>query len=137
MKHLEIDHIYDDGAEERTKYGSSDKIYGWYLEHQDLAFRRLQPLCKEHHEDKHHPLIEQWSKLIPDTKPKQKYNLFNDIIKKLQGDNQLPVKEEILIKELVKHDPFNFPEEPERYIRKMLREAFIYEAKPDCYLSLW
>ena len=28
---LEIDHIYNDGENERTKYGSSEKIYGWYI----------------------------------------------------------------------------------------------------------
>lgn len=129
IKHLEIDHIHNDGADERTKYGSSEKIWGWYLEHQDLAFRQLQPLCKEHHELKHHPIILQNPKSIP----KQQMQLFMDTLRGLEGDNKTSVKEEILIKELEKSELFTLEDESKNYIRRMLREASIWESEPICY----
>jgi len=137
IKHLEIDHIFNDGAEERTQYGSTDKIYGWYLENQDQAFRRLQPLCKEHHREKHNPFS--WDKDVDlgvlQGKPRDevsKMKFFMDVLKSLEGDNKVPVEENLFVTELVKTEKFQ-QDEARNYIRRMLREASIYESKPGHY----
>ena len=131
IKSLEIDHIFNDGADERTEYGSSEKIYGWYLEHQNQAFRRLQPLCKEHHEEKHHP------RLGHDFLNKKQQNtlrieLLMDCLQALEGDNKTPVDEGLLVTYLAHTGQFT-EEDAISYIRRMLREASIYESMPGCY----
>jgi len=133
VKHLEIDHIYNDGAEERTKYGSTEKIYGWYLEHENQAFRRLQPLCKEHHNEKHHPLTVDFGVL--QGKPRneiRKIQIFLDVLKDMEGDTKFPVSIIPFITNLVLTGKFT-NQEAKDYIKRMLREASIYESKPDHY----
>jgi len=134
IKELEIDHIYDDGGDERTKYGSSEKIWSWYLEHQDQAFRRLQPLCKEHHHEKHNPILP-FDLETFQGKPRSevsKMQLFMDILKSLEGDNKVPTPEKYLVDQLVITDKFT-EKEAKNYIKKMLKEASIYESKPGSY----
>ena len=131
IKHLEIDHIYNDGAEERTKYGSTEKIYGWYLQHEDKAFRRLQPLCKEHHNEKHHPITTIDYGLLHG-RPRDeigKIQLCLDVLKEMEGDRKHPIPIKPLIDNLVVTGKFT-DKEAENYIKKMLREAEIYESKP-------
>ena len=134
VKDLEIDHIYDDGADERTKYGSSEKIWGWYLEHQDQAFRRLQPLCKEHHNEKHHPIFSFDFEMLPGKPRIEVSNMqsFMDVLKGLEGDNMKAVEESYFVSELEKTEKFT-AKEARDYIRRMLREASIYESKPGHY----
>jgi len=146
IKDLEVDHIFNDGAQERTKYGSPEKIYGWYLENPDQAFRRLQPLCKVHHDEKHfvikfqedffHQGIEQKVELgVLQGKPRSEVSrmeLFMDILKGLEGNPKIPVEETVFVKELEKSEKFP-DDEPRKYIRRMLREASIYESRPGAY----
>lgn len=134
IKHLEIDHIYNDGAEERTKYGSTEKIYGWYLENEDQAFRRLQPLCKEHHNEKHHPITSIDGSILTG-KPRYeitKMQLFLKVLKDMEGENKTQVLEKPFIDHLVLTDKFT-DQEAKNYIKRMLREASIYESKSGCY----
>jgi len=133
IKHLQIDHIYDDGADERTKYGPSEKIYGWYIEHQEEAFRRLQPLCREHHDEKHHPIFD-WNNISNYENKFTKMQLFMDVIKSLEGVNREPVPIEKLEVKL-KETGFEYNESSE-YITQILREGAIYESKPGCYNSV-
>ncbi len=129
IKYLEVDHIYDDGEDERTKYGSSEKIYGWYLQHSDKAFRRLQPLCIGHHYEKHHPI------LIKLPIPKQfltKEEVFMDVMKILEKEDKRPVEKSILIQELVKTQEFT-KETSENYIGRYLQEFLIYESRKGHY----
>jgi len=131
IKYLEIDHIYDDGGDERTKYGSSEKIWSWYLEHQYQAFMRLQPLCKEHHNEKHTPILPFDFEVKPRSEV-SKMQLFMDILKSLEGDNKVPVPEKYIVDQLVITDKFT-EKEAKNYIKKMLDEASIYESKPGSY----
>jgi len=130
IKDLEVDHIFYDGAEERTRYGSSEKIYGWYLEHHDQAFKRLQPLCKEHHRERHNTLeCFRFHKKLRDF---SKIDLFMVVLKNLEGESKTPISKEILIVHLVETDKFTH-QEAENYIRKMQRESSIYESKAGSY----
>jgi replicative DNA helicase Mcm len=61
-----------------------------------------------------------------------KMQLFMDVLKSLEGDNKIPVEERTFVKELEKSEKFT-EEEARNYIRRMLREASIYESKPGHY----
>jgi replicative DNA helicase Mcm len=61
-----------------------------------------------------------------------KMQLFMDILKGLEGDNKVSVEEKIFIQELEKSEKFT-QDEARNYIRRMLREASIYESKPGHY----
>ncbi len=61
-----------------------------------------------------------------------KMQLFVDVLKSLEGDNKIPVEEKLFVKELEKSGKFTV-EEARNYIRRMLREASIYESKPGHY----
>ena len=61
-----------------------------------------------------------------------KMQLFMDVLKSLEGDNKVAVEEKTFIKELEKSGKFT-EEEARNYIRRMLREASIYESKPGHY----
>ncbi|MGY5144348.1 MAG: minichromosome maintenance protein MCM [Candidatus Nitrosopumilus sp. bin_32a] len=61
-----------------------------------------------------------------------KMQLFMDVLKGLEGDNKVPVEEKVFVKELEKSEKFT-EEEARNYIRRMLREASIYESKPGHY----
>ena len=57
-----------------------------------------------------------------------KLQLFMDVLKSLEGDSKTPVEEKLFIKELAKTGKFT-EEEARNFIRRMLREASIYESK--------
>jgi len=61
-----------------------------------------------------------------------KMQLFMDVLKSLEGDNKIAVEEKLFVKELEKSGKFTV-EEARNYIRRMLREASIYESKPGHY----
>jgi replicative DNA helicase Mcm len=61
-----------------------------------------------------------------------KMQLFMDVLKGLEGDNKVPVDERTFVQELEKSEKFT-EEEARNYIRRMLREASIYESKPGHY----
>lgn len=61
-----------------------------------------------------------------------KMQLFMDVLRSLEGDNKMAVEERLFIKELVKSGKFT-EEEARNYLRRMLREASIYESKPGHY----
>ena len=61
-----------------------------------------------------------------------KMQLFMDVLKGLEGDNKVSVEERTFVKELEKSEKFT-EEEARNYIRRMLREASIYESKPGHY----
>lgn len=60
-----------------------------------------------------------------------KMQLFMDVLKLLEGENKIPVEEELFVTELIKK---NFTEEEARnYVGRMLREASIYQSRPGYY----
>jgi len=61
-----------------------------------------------------------------------KMQLFMDVLKSLEGDNKIAVEEKLFVKELEKSGKFTV-EDARNYIRRMLREASIYESKPGHY----
>ncbi len=61
-----------------------------------------------------------------------KMQLFMDILKSMEGDNKVAVEERAFVKELEKTEKFT-EEEARNYVRRMLREASIYESKPGHY----
>jgi replicative DNA helicase Mcm len=61
-----------------------------------------------------------------------KMQLFMDVLKSLEGENKAPVEEKLFITELVKSNKFT-EEEARNYVRRMLREASIYESRPGHY----
>ena len=61
-----------------------------------------------------------------------KMQLFMDVLKGLEGDNKVAVEERTFVQELEKTEKFT-EEEARKYIRRMLREASIYESKPGHY----
>jgi len=61
-----------------------------------------------------------------------KMQLFMDVLKSLEGENKAAVEEKLFITELVKSGKFT-EEEARNYIRRMLREASIYESRPGHY----
>ncbi|MEM3089186.1 MAG: hypothetical protein QXY22_01305 [Candidatus Nitrosotenuis sp.] len=139
IESLEVDHIYNDGAEERSKYGSVEKIYAWYLQHPEQAFRRLQPLCKDCHSMKTYAINKSLDESIIELGSLQgmppeisKLQIFMNVLKTLEGDLKKPVDEKLFVDELVKTTKFTL-EEARNFIRRMLREATIYESKPGYY----
>jgi DNA replicative helicase MCM subunit Mcm2 (Cdc46/Mcm family) len=61
-----------------------------------------------------------------------KLQLFMDVLKSLEGDSKTAVEEKLFVKELAKTGKFT-EEEARNFIRRMLREASIYESKPGHY----
>ena len=61
-----------------------------------------------------------------------KMQLFMDVLRGLEGDNKIPVEEKLFVRELEKSDKFT-EDEARNYIRRMLREASIYESRPGHY----
>ena len=61
-----------------------------------------------------------------------KMQLFMDVLKSLEGENKAAVEEKLFITELVKSGKFT-EEEARNFIRRMLREASIYESRPGHY----
>ena len=61
-----------------------------------------------------------------------KMQLFMDILRSLEGEPKTPVEEKLFLKELEKSTKFT-ADEARNYIRRMLREASIYESKPGHY----
>ncbi|MDH3276616.1 MAG: minichromosome maintenance protein MCM [Nitrosopumilus sp.] len=61
-----------------------------------------------------------------------KMQLFMDVLKALEGDHKAAVDEKTFVKELEKTEKFT-EEEARTYIRRMLREASIYESSPGHY----
>ena len=61
-----------------------------------------------------------------------KMQLFMDVLRSLEGDNKVAVEERAFVHELEKSEKFT-EEEARNYIRRMLREASIYESKPGHY----
>ncbi len=61
-----------------------------------------------------------------------KLQLFMDVLKSLEGDSKTPVEEKLFVKELTKTGKFT-EEEAKNFVRRMLREASIYESKPGHY----
>ena len=59
--------------------------------------------------------------------------LFMDVLKSLEGDNKVAVEERLFIKELEKSGKFSLKKKLETILRRMLREASIYESKPGHY----
>ena len=57
---------------------------------------------------------------------------FMEVLKSLEGEPKSPVLEQTFIDELVKSEKFN-EVEAKNYIRRMVREASIYESKPGYY----
>ena len=55
-----------------------------------------------------------------------------EILQTLEGEPKKPVEESKLIEELVKTEKFT-EEEARNIVRKMVREASIYESKPGHY----
>jgi replicative DNA helicase Mcm len=55
-----------------------------------------------------------------------------EVLISLEGEQKSPVLEQTFIEELVKSEKFN-EAEAKNYIRKMIREASIYESKPGYY----
>lgn len=133
IQEIEIDHIYNDGAEERAKYGTGDRIWSFYLSNLDIALKRLQPLCSNCHNTK------TWAQktdgdmmesLLGQAKDQvSKMSLFMDELEKLEGTRMNSVHQNDLINALVKTERFT-TEESRNYIRRMLRECCIYESKP-------
>ncbi len=61
-----------------------------------------------------------------------KLQLFMDILKSLEGDSKIPVAEKSLLDELVKTDKFDM-DGARDYLKKLTREAMIYESTPGHY----
>src|SRR3989338_5285656 len=61
-----------------------------------------------------------------------KMQLFMDVLKSLEGDNKTTVEERLFVKELAKSGKFT-EDEARSYLKRMLREASIYESKPGHY----
>jgi len=61
-----------------------------------------------------------------------KMQLFMDVLKSLEGDSKTAVEEKLFVKELEKTGKFT-EEEARNFLRRMLREASIYESKPGHY----
>ena len=61
-----------------------------------------------------------------------KMQSFMEILQTLEGEPKKPVEESKLIEELVKTEKFT-EEEARNIVRKMVREASIYESKPGHY----
>jgi len=114
------------------------KIYAWYLQHENKAFERLQPLCKECHGEKHSSFNMKENEIdlavLQSKYPSEvsRMQLFMDTLRELEGELKTPVDEQKFLYCLVKTDKFS-EEEARNYIRRMLKNASIYESKPGHY----
>lgn len=138
---LNIDHIHNDGEEERATYGNSEKIWAYYLQNELLAFKRLQPLCNECHREKDEKMTFEDDEVDLNTlqgPPEvivSKMQVFMDVLKdeELSGEQpqfgKKPVEERKFVQSLINTEKFT-EEEARLYIRIMLREASIYESRP-------
>jgi replicative DNA helicase Mcm len=61
-----------------------------------------------------------------------KLQMFMEILRTLEGEPKSSVPEQDFVDELVKSDKFS-EEEARNYIRRMIRDASIYESKPGHY----
>ena len=61
-----------------------------------------------------------------------KLQMFMEILRTLEGEPKSSVPEQEFVDELVKSDKFS-EEEARNYIRRMIRDASIYESKPGHY----
>ncbi len=61
-----------------------------------------------------------------------KMQLFMDVLKSLEGENKTPVEEKLFLKELEKTTKFT-EDDARAFLKRMLREASIYESKPGHY----
>lgn len=61
-----------------------------------------------------------------------KMQLFMDILRSLEGENKAPVDEKAFVDELTKSGKFS-EDDARNFIRKMTKEAAIYESKPNHY----
>lgn len=55
-KELEIDHVFNDGNEDRKRFatkGHNNGFFEYYIKHPEQARKRLRVLCKMCHEEKH------------------------------------------------------------------------------------
>lgn len=120
---LEIDHINNDGDGERKFYNNIDKKY---LNNTIRAKQRLEVRCKKCHEKRHHPFTPEKISLC---------KLFINTIRDLEGDSHIPVPEIKLIRALHYTEEFDL-DSARNYIRRMLREASIYESKIGHYNSV-
>ena len=64
-----------------------------------------------------------------------KMSIFMQILIKLQGSSKNPIHQDVFVKTLVKTGYFTEPDSL-NYIRRMLREATIYESKPNHYNTI-
>jgi len=64
--------------------------------------------------------------------PRSRLSMFMDILRKLEGDPKSPVPEQEFVGELVKSEEFS-EEESRNYIRRMIRDASMYESSPGHY----
>jgi len=126
---LEIDHKFNDGDGERKYYTYLDSHY---VQNPIRAKQRLQVLCQSCHKAKHAALEEFAPMLTQHQDNLNKMQIFMDILKTLEGPLKLPVRETTFAYALVTNDTFT-NDEVRQYIRRMLREASIYESKPGHY----
>ncbi len=123
---LEIDHINNDGDGDRKYYTRLDQKY---TSNPVRARQRLQILCKKCHEKKHTFVYE------PDTYIKPEIGnmrIFMEILKDLEGNSRIPVSEDILVTSIVETTRFD-SHTARMYIRRLLREASIYESRIGSY----
>lgn len=62
--------------------------------------------------------------------------VFFDVFLAIEGEDKIPVDEDILISNLIKTGKFT-KDESNNCIRAMLRNVSIYESKPYHYNSIW
>ena len=116
---LEVHHRYNDGDGERKYYIRSDQKY---LNQPQRAIERLEVLCKQCHENAHHPKI-----IYEIPKTISKTRIFIDTIKTLEGEFKKPIREDTIILTLLGKD-FSH-DEVKKYIKRMLSDATIYESR--------
>lgn len=116
---LEVHHRYNDGDGERKYYNRTDQKY---LNQPERAKERLEVLCKQCHENAHHP------KIIYDVpKTVSKIRVFMDVLRSLEGSHKNPVRQDTVILTLLRKDFTH--DEAKKYIKIMLNNASIYESK--------
>ena len=116
---LEVHHRYNDGNGERKYYTKSDQKY---LNQPERAKERLEVLCKQCHENAHHSKI---THDIPEIVSKPR--IFMDVLRSLEGEYKKPIREDTIILTLLRKD-FSH-DEAKNYIKRMLRDASIYESR--------
>jgi len=120
---LEVDHINNDGNGERTFYTNLDARY---VNNPKRAMQRLQILCKICHNEKHKPIAKIDHK-------RRNMDLFMLTLKEMEGIHMNPVPEFMLCDNIRSILAFDNNDEARNYIRLMLRQASIYESKPEHY----